>query len=130
MAFSPRLLLFVFFVATCPAFAKTYTAESCSQSDVNAALNASKKDDKATIPLVIVPAGKCPSTRVSLPRTVVFQGAGMEKTILGPLDGGDTASRVTGFTFTSAAGASNTSDSLITCLLYTSDAADERSSVD
>src|SRR5678816_383203 len=82
------------------AAASDISARSCADSDVQTAINSSSTGDK-----VVVPAGTCTWTAtVSIGKDITLQGAGQTSTIItmsaGRLELGNTASRVTGFSFT------------------------------
>ena len=83
------------------AGANTINAASCSQGDVQSAVNSAVNGDR-----VLVPAGTCNwSTDVSVPssKRLTLEGAGIDVTTIndtgGDLDINQSGSRVTGFTF-------------------------------
>ncbi|OPY15878.1 MAG: hypothetical protein A4E69_00380 [Syntrophus sp. PtaB.Bin138] len=82
MSFRDSMLLTVaiLFLWVSMADAATINASSCSQADVQAAVNASSTGDT-----VVVPAGSCTwASAVSIPTTkkITLQGAGMDATII------------------------------------------------
>ncbi len=85
-------------VALSQASAGTVTANSCTSSDVASAIaNASNGDT------VVVPAGTCTWSGVTVNKTLTIQGAGIDKTVIRQggfvLGSGVNNVRITGFTF-------------------------------
>ncbi|MCK5232284.1 MAG: hypothetical protein KAR13_18580, partial [Desulfobulbaceae bacterium] len=83
--------------------AATINAASCSQSDVQAAINSATTGDS-----VIVPSGNCTwssTVTISSDKKITLQGAGIDSTIINRSPSGtainlsQSGSRVTGFTF-------------------------------
>ncbi len=104
-------LIFLFFANS--AQAKTVAANSCSNSDVQAAVNSASKGDT-----VAVPAGSCSwSSTVTISTGVILQGAGIGQTNVTDTESGGAAlavncsstnfTRVTGFTFIASADSVN-----------------------
>jgi len=112
------IVLFIFLIIA-HADATTINAASCSQADVQAAINSASEGDR-----VYVPAGNCIWTaKVTMNRGIILQGAGIDQTTIVdnvPTAVGQTgkeallvavnsgaAPRVTGFTFTDTGSYSN-----------------------
>src|ERR1700674_3069643 len=90
------------FLCSAAAHAATITAASCSQTDVQNAINSASSGDA-----VVVPAGTCSWSTVTILNTkgITLQGASDGTTINGSAallvqSNGSAGTRVTGFTFT------------------------------
>ncbi len=75
----------------------TINATSCSQSNVQSAINSASNGDT-----VIVPSGSCSWTGITLSKNITLQGAGKTTTLIsgGHIDIHDSAPRITKFGFT------------------------------
>lgn len=96
-------VLLVFLVAV-SAWGADVNAASCSQADVTSAINSASAGDR-----VLVPAGSCSWSSMSIAKAVHLQGAGIDVTTIAVNENGITKQaagviRITDFTFTKSGG--------------------------